>query len=113
MSHIEYRAVIKFLMLEGQTPSEIKTRMNNVFRTDAPSYSMVKDWARSVKCGRKSIEDEPRSGRPPIVTLPEQTELVEEALMTDRQLKAKEISARVGLSKLTALRIIHEHLHMN
>ena len=80
MSHVEYRAVIKFLTLEGQTPSEIKTHMDNIYGTYAPSYSMVKDWARNVKCGRKSIEDEQRAGPPSNGTLPDQIKLIEEEL---------------------------------
>lgn len=113
MLKIEYRAVIKFLVLEGKYPQEIKERLDAVYGNSSPSYSTVKDWARQFRMGRESIEDEPRSGRPVEVMTPETIALVEEEVLSDRRLKAKEIAARLELSKTTVLRILHEHLNMN
>jgi AraC-like DNA-binding protein len=46
-------------------------------------------------------------------THPETIALVQEEVLQDGRLKAKEISARCGLSKTTVLRILHDHLGMN
>lgn len=44
MPHFAYRAAIKFLTQEGQTPSEIKTRMDNMYGTDAPHTVWWNIW---------------------------------------------------------------------
>ena len=113
MSNIEHRAVIKFLIKEGVPPKEIKCRLDNVYTHSSPSYSSVKKWAALFRMGRESLEDDERSGRPVIAMTDQNIALVEQEVNGDRRLKAKEIAARVGISKTTVLRILHEHLHMN
>ncbi|XP_064483020.1 protein GVQW3-like [Ornithodoros turicata] len=112
MEKIEYRAVTKFLPKEGLSPKEIKARLDNVYREASPSYTTVKDWAKQFRLGRESIEDYPRDGRPVEVVTQENLSLVEEEVLSDRRLKVKEISERLGLSKTTVFRIIGEGLHM-
>ncbi|XP_046976469.1 histone-lysine N-methyltransferase SETMAR-like [Vanessa cardui] len=113
MDKIEYRAVIKFLTIEGRTPSEIKQRLDAVYGQSSPSYSTVKEWAKQFRLGRQSIEDEPRPGRPSKAITDENIQFVEEKVLEDRRLKTKELAAMTGLSKTTVLRILHEHLGMN
>ena len=113
MDKIEYRSVIKFLTLEGCKPTEIKNRLDAVYGDSSPSLSTVKEWSKLVKLGRKSVVDEPRTGRPSEVTTPETIELVSSEVLSDRRLKVKEIAARLHLSKTTVLRVLHDHLNMN
>ena len=42
MDRIEYRAVIKFLTLEGNAPMDIHQRLVNVYDDSAPSYAIWK-----------------------------------------------------------------------
>jgi transposase len=37
----------------------------------SPSFSRIKNWAAAFKCGRTSLEDDPREGRPKSATTPE------------------------------------------
>ncbi|XP_049819598.1 uncharacterized protein LOC109601928 isoform X4 [Aethina tumida] len=64
MENIEYRSVIKFLFLKGNTPSQIKDELDSVYGDSAPSFVTVKFWAAEFKRGRKSLRDGERSERP-------------------------------------------------
>ncbi|GBP62945.1 Mariner Mos1 transposase [Eumeta japonica] len=64
LSNIEHRAVIKYFVKKGKTPKEIFEDMVSVLQESAPSYTMVKKWARLFQQGRESCEDDPRPGRP-------------------------------------------------
>ena len=39
---IEYRAVIKYLFLKGNTPTQIKDELDSVYGDSAPSFTTVK-----------------------------------------------------------------------
>jgi hypothetical protein len=53
MDKLEYRAVVKFLVLNGLTPNEIHPKLRKVFGNSAPSISTVKKWAAEFKCGQR------------------------------------------------------------
>lgn len=112
MSKTEYRSVIKFLFKEGLSPAQIKERLDGVYKESAPSYSTVKNWVKEFRLGRETVEDIGHDGRPVEVLTPETIAVIEEEVLSDRRLKIREIAARLGLSKSTVHRAIHEHLHM-
>jgi hypothetical protein len=60
MDKIEHRAVIKFFVKEGLTPNEIQSKFITVYEDSCPSFSTTKKWAAEFKCGRTSLEDDPR-----------------------------------------------------
>ena len=62
--NIEFRAVIKFLTKEGAKAKEIHQRMADVYGDSSPKYSTVAKWSAEFKCGRDSLEDDPRPGHP-------------------------------------------------
>jgi transposase len=89
MFKLEYRAVRKFLTKEGESPSEIKRRLDAVYGESSPSYSTVKEWAKQFRLGRDSIENDPRQGRPAEQLSPETITLVQEEVLKDGRLKLK------------------------
>ena len=60
-SKVEYRAVIRYLYL-SKRGKEIHCEIADVYGSSAPSYAQVKFWVGGFKRGRKSLEDEARSG---------------------------------------------------
>ena len=58
MEKTEYRAVIKFFVLEGLSATEIHTKMVKVLKESAPSFPTVHRWVLEFKRGRTSVEDE-------------------------------------------------------
>ena len=46
---IEYRAVIKYLFLKGNTPMQIKVELDSVYGNSARSFTTVKFWAAEFK----------------------------------------------------------------
>jgi len=59
----EYRSVIKFLVLEGESPSNIYKHLMVVYGDHAPSRTTVFEWVRRFKGGQTTIKDDPRCGK--------------------------------------------------
>ena len=112
-SKFEHRSVIKFLTLEGEQPQQILDRMKIVYEDECPSYSTVKKWCAEFKRGRKSIGDDPRTGRPVEGPTPENIEAVRVLVEEDRRVKIRQIAQSVGVSYGTANTILHEHLGLS
>lgn len=102
MDKIEYRAVIKFLTKEGITAKEINDRLHAVYGNSAPSYSTVKLWTKLFKGGRETLEDDPRSGRPILSTIPEVVTKIEKKMLAEM----------LNISTFSVFRILHEDLGM-
>ena len=64
MEPFEYRSVIKFLNMQGKSPSVIFEEMFSVYQEECHSYETVKYWVRKFKSGFRSIHDSPRERRP-------------------------------------------------
>ncbi|XP_041985295.1 protein GVQW3-like [Aricia agestis] len=73
---------------------------------------MVYKWHGLFKHGRDSIKDDPRSGLPVEATTSDIVEKVEKLVLEDTRLKKKQLSAFIGVSDTTILRILHDDLGM-
>jgi histone-lysine N-methyltransferase SETMAR len=111
--NIEQRAVIKFLTLEKKGPKEIHERLVGVYGDSALSDKTVKKWSKLFKWGRLSLEDDHRSGRPNEAVTPDTIKKVEELVMSDRRFKCQKLADKVGISKTSVLKILHQHLGMS
>jgi histone-lysine N-methyltransferase SETMAR len=112
MEKVEYRSVIKFLFLQKKTPTTIHEEMLAVYHNDCPSYDVVKHWCKQFKCGRLSIHDEPRSGRPSTSCTDDMIRKVEQIILKDRRVNVKNIVAELGISQGSVVDIIHNELNM-
>lgn len=112
MERNEYRAVIKFFVLEGLSATEIHTKMVQVLKDSAPSFPTVHRWTLEFKHGRTSIEDDPRSGRPKSATTSEIIQQIHDMVLDDRRVKVREIGDAVGISIERVGHILHEELKM-
>ncbi|GBP36043.1 Putative uncharacterized protein FLJ37770 [Eumeta japonica] len=112
LSNIEHRAVIKYFVKKGKTAKEIFEDMVSVLQESAPSYTMVKKWARLFQQGRESCEDDPRPGRPVTVVTEENVRKIEKLVLADRRIKLWQIAEELQISKERVGEIIHEHMNM-
>jgi len=112
MDKIEIRAVIKYFVLKGLSPTDIQSEFRNTLGDSSPSFSTIKKWAAEFKRGRTSIQDDERSGRPKTATTEENVAKIHNAILSDRRLKIRELAE---MSKISADRvhcILHDILGM-
>jgi hypothetical protein len=64
----EIRSVIRFLNARNVKPVDIHRQISEVHGENASSDGMVRKLVRKVNEGRENVHDEPRSGRPFVVT---------------------------------------------
>ncbi|XP_065647154.1 protein GVQW3-like [Hydra vulgaris] len=107
-----FRAVIKYLFLKGNTPTQIKDEMVFVYGDSAPSFTTVKFWAAEFKCGRQSLGDDEHSGRPKPTTTDENIAKVHQMVLGNLRIKVREIAEVMNISKECVCHILHENLGM-
>ena len=90
MVKIEYRAVIKYLFLKGNTPTQIKDELDSVYGDSALSFTAVKFWAAEFKRGRESLGDDERSERPKTAITDENIANVHQMVLDDRRIKVRD-----------------------
>ena len=111
--NIEFRAVIKFLTKEGAKAKEIHQHMADVYGDSNPKYSTVAKWSAEIKCGRDSLEDDPRPDHPADVISQEMIDRVERLVLNNRRIKVAELASECGISNGSVYTIIHEYLGMS
>ena len=110
MDKIEYRAVIKFLFLEGVAPKEIHERLLKVYKDSSPSIRTVERWVAEFRRGRMSLEDEPREGRPKTASTPEIIEKIQDKVLEDRRITERDLVEALEISLGSVSHILTEVL---
>ena len=73
---------------------------------------MVKKWFTEFCCGRISTIDAERSGRSVEVAMPETSEKIRNMVLADRRLKVRQIVEAIGISHVSVVSILKDHLGM-
>ena len=55
MEKNEFRAVIKHFYIKGNTPKEIKAKLDEIHGISAPSFKTVYNWVNEFKRGCKGF----------------------------------------------------------
>ena len=85
-SKVEYRAVIRYLHFKGKTGKDIRAELVDVYGSSAPSNSQVKFLVGEFQRGRKSLDDEARSGRQVETTYEEMCNKVRDLVYSDKRI---------------------------
>ena len=109
---LERRSIIKFLDLEGQSPSNIHECMTTVYGDSAPSPTIVFEWTRRFKNKQLNIEDSPSSGRIISATGERTIRAIEDLVIENRRITIQAIAEILSISSGTVHGILHDHLHM-
>ncbi|KAG7313617.1 hypothetical protein JYU34_000775 [Plutella xylostella] len=112
MEKIEYRAVLKYLFLKGNAPTQIKDELDSVYGDSSPSFTTVKFWAAELKRGCKSFRHDERSGRPKTATTDDNIAKVHEMVLDDRRIKVREIAEAMKMSRERVCHILNQDLGM-
>ncbi|GFV36632.1 HTH_48 domain-containing protein [Trichonephila clavipes] len=80
----EIRSVIRFLTAKNVSAAEIHRQISDVYGPNAMSSSKVRKWLRAFKGGRENVNDEPRFGRPSVIT-DDLVNVVDEKICKGRQ----------------------------
>ena len=112
-SKVEYRAVIRYLYLKGNTGQEIHCEVTNVYWSSAPSYAQDKFWVGQFKRSRTSLEDQTRSGRSSDATDEEMCNKVRDLVYSDRRIKVEEIANALHISHGSVSTTLHDRLGMH
>ena len=113
MEAVEYRSVIKFLHLKGQTLTEIHRKIVEVYAEKCPNYSAVTHWVRKFKSGFLSVMDEPREGRPTSVVTEKNVSTVEKLVKQDWRITVKQLASETRISVGSIEKIPHDHVNLN
>ena len=113
MDKIWHRGVIRYLQKKGLTTKEIHTDMVSTLGDDAPDLSTVKKWAAEFKRGRKSLPDDPRSGRFSPATTQKNIDRIHQMVMNDRRLTISHLANVISISRERVENILHNELGMS
>ena len=106
----EIRSVIRFLTARNVSPAEIHRQISEVYGPNAMSDSKVRKWVRAFKDGRENVHDEPRSGRPSVIT-EDLVNAVDEKIREDRRFTISTLALEFpNVGRTTLHKIVSENL---
>ena len=108
----ETRAMIKFCVDLGKTPTETMKMMKDANRSSNVSRSLVFKWHKRFSEGRESLKDDTGRGRKRIVNAGAVT-AVKSLIEEDRRLTVSDISTKVGVSYGSVHSILRNQLKMS
>ena len=106
---IELRSVVKFCVALNKSPTETLRMIKSTGKHDKCSPGFVYKWQSRFRSGRKSIEDNFRSGQLAVVTCSIK-DLVKDMVNIDRRTTVRVMADELGVSCSTVHGILTEEL---
>ena len=106
----EQRVYCKIRAQLGFPPTEIHADLQKVYGNGALKYATVCKWVRRFNDGRKSIENDPRMGRPVSVLTEMKVATVKTLIEEDARYTVQEIEELSGIHSSSVLKILREQL---
>lgn len=108
----QWRAVIKFMVLQGKSTKVIHEELSATLGDHSPTYPTVARWVRLFKTGTEEVKDSPRSGRPKIEFGTNFVTRVKSMVEEDPRISIQVIAYIVGHDWRTISTFIDETLNM-
>lgn len=107
------RAVIEFLVSEGEKAASIHKRLQGVYGDYTLDVSNVRRWCKRIKDGEEEegqadLKDQMRIGRPAQAVCEQNLEKVDQLIQSNRRITINEISDMVGVSRGSVGTMINE-----
>ncbi|XP_035220308.1 protein GVQW3-like [Stegodyphus dumicola] len=110
---MEYRAVIRYLFLNGNTPTQIKEEIYTVYGDSSPSFISVKFWPAKFKRGRSILDDDERSGRPKTATTKDNIAKIHQMVLTTIESRLVRHHGLLAYPKKRVYHILKQDLDMH
>ncbi len=89
MTVIEQRTCIKFCFHKNISATKAFEILQNAFKDNCLSKTIVFDWCRMFKDSRESVVDDPPSGRPSTSINDRDIDKIRELMLVDRRFKKR------------------------
>jgi len=97
-SQVEFRSVIRFLLLKKYSTTNVITELKAVYGDHCPTESTIYRWVALFKGGRESVFDEKSSGRP--LEIPEnKTEKLAQIIRENRKATTRTMCDLLNVGK--------------
>lgn len=106
-STVEYRSVIRFLVLRQVTSPEIIQQLQETYGDDCPCRATVYNWIREFRYGRQCVFDAEREGRP-VEILDSKRDLCQKIIIQERRIRIQDLSQRLNISRGSVHNILKE-----
>ena len=107
-----FRAMIFYDYKVGLTGEESFARLSQAFGDSTVSRATVFNWFREFRCGRASLDDDPRSGRPPSAITQENVAAVQQLVNDDPHVTYEMIEDILDIGSPAVMEILHECLEL-
>ena len=108
-----FRAMIFYDFKSGLTRQQSHIRLKAAFGDEAPSRTTIYDWFAEFRRGRRSLEDNPRSGCPAAATTDFEVAAVQKRVEKDGRVTELQIAEEVGISSGSVSNIFHNSLGLS
>ena len=97
LQRTHFRAMIFYDFNSGLNQQQSHSLLQVAFGNEAPSRTTVYEWFAEFRRGRRSLEDDPHSGRPAEATTGVQVAAVQRLVEEDGRVTALQIAEEVGI----------------
>ena len=108
----EQHTVIKFYVKLGKNMPEIKEDLKKVYGDSRFTNSCIHKWFHRFSDDRKTVKDDPRSGRKVTVSTDKRIAAIEEYVMKDRRITVRQVGENFDIGYGTAQDILKNVLGM-
>ena len=108
----EQRTVINFYVKLGKNMPEIREDLQKVYGDSRFTNSCIHKWFGRFSDGRKSMKDDPRSGRKDTVSTDKRIAAIEEYVMKDRRITVRQAGENFDIGYGNAQDILTNVLRM-